>query len=63
MPGTRPGMTAVVNLSSVANLCSAQWIVGPNRRGGASRQKNFKSKNISISDACAAVANHFVDRA
>jgi hypothetical protein len=46
-----------------ANLCSAQSIVGQKRCGGASRQKNFKSKNISISDACAAVANQFVDRA
>jgi hypothetical protein len=26
-------------------------------------KKNLKSKNISISDACAAVANQFVDRA
>jgi hypothetical protein len=33
----------------------------PRRRFAA--KKNFKSKNISISDACAAVANKFVDRA
>jgi hypothetical protein len=46
-----------------ANLCSASLIVGRNLRGGASRQKNFESKTISISDACAAVANQFVDRA
>jgi hypothetical protein len=26
-------------------------------------KKNFKIKNVSISDACAAVANQFVDRA
>jgi hypothetical protein len=58
-----PAMTAVGNLSSVANLCSAQLNVGRNRRDGASRQKNFEMKNISISDACAAVANQFVDRA
>jgi hypothetical protein len=63
MAGTSPAMTGVVNLSSVANLCSAQLIVGRNRRGGASRRKNFKSKTISISDACAAVANQFADRA
>jgi len=36
------------------------WLKSPRRRFAA---KNFKSKNISISDACAAVANQFVDRA